>query len=229
MKHRINSVVRRCGLAALAASSFLAACTTSRTFVLEPAMGARVHIATSIERLPSTVEIDPALATTFESQLTRKLAPETSVVAGDSGDLSIRYRFVLYDTGSTAARVGAGVASLAGSPFYGLGDGALGVDVTFTSADGRVRGHIVVDGPISGAFGSTESGLASAAASIAKYTKANFAPDTSMASDGALADTLAGHNTETAGGTARGPISSSEDSASRAGDDRKTGIRVSPL
>jgi hypothetical protein len=156
-------------------------CASSRTFVLEPAATPRTHMATSLRCLPSTVEVSPALTTRFEEMLARKLGPETRVVAGGAGDLIIEYRFVLFDAGSPAARVGAGVASLAGSPFYGLGDGALGLDVTFTDVAGRVVGHIVVDGPISGAFGSAESGVATAAASIARFTKANFVPEASGA------------------------------------------------
>ena len=93
---------------------------------------------------------------------------------GRTGELIIQYRFVLFDTGSTAARIGSGVANLAGSPFFGLGDGNLGVEATFSDSMGNTLGQVVVDGPISGAFASAESGLGVAAASIAKYAKANF-------------------------------------------------------
>lgn len=177
--------IRRGGaLATLATLPLLAACTTSRTFVLEPASAMRTHSLASIEHLPSSVTLDPSLAsqfeTKFESQLSRKLHPEASIVPPDACDLNIQYRFVLYDAGSTVTRVGAGVASLAGSPFYGLGDGALGVDVIFTSSDGRVLGRIVVDGPISGAFASADGALATAATSIARYAKQNFLIEPAM-------------------------------------------------
>ncbi len=174
----IKPMRRGISLATLATIPLITACTTSRTFVLEPASAMRTHSLASIEHLPSTVTLDPSLAsqfeTRFESQLSRRLSPEASIVPPEAGDLNIRYRFVLYDAGSTATRVGAGVASLAGSPFYGLGDGALGVDVIFTNSDGRVLGRIVVDGPISGAFASADGALATAAASIARYAKQNF-------------------------------------------------------
>lgn len=70
--------------------------------------------------------------------------------------------------------MGAGVASLAGSPFYGLGDGSVAIDVTFADSRGTTMGHILVDGPIAGAFGSEGDGLNAAAGAIAKYDKSNF-------------------------------------------------------
>ncbi len=41
-------------------------------------------------------------------------------------------------------------------------------------ADGAQIGHIISEGPISGAFGSSSSAIRSAAAAVADYTKANF-------------------------------------------------------
>jgi len=61
-----------------------------------------------------------------------------------------------------------------GSPLYGLGEGAVGVDVLYTRLDGTALGHIVTDGLVAGAFGNTASALDEAAGFIASYTKANF-------------------------------------------------------
>lgn len=166
----------RSASAAAVCGAALSGCTASRTFVLDSATDQRSHTVASLTRLPSTVDVSPSLATRFEEELSRGLAPEARVAATPSEDLVIGYRFVLFDSGSAAARVGSGVASLVGSPFYGVGDGALGVEVTFSDAAGNTVGHILVEGPISGPFGSPESGVAAAAGSVAKYTKATFLP-----------------------------------------------------
>src|SRR5262245_57447471 len=149
--HRNRSARSACIALSLCGLAVAAGCTSSRTFVLDPVATPRNHAVASLRQLPSTVEVSPALAARFEQELARKLAL-SPVDSRDTGDLTIAYRFVLFDSGSTAARVGAGIASLVGSPFYGLGDGALGVDVVFTDAGGRTVGHILVDGPISGVF-----------------------------------------------------------------------------
>jgi hypothetical protein len=122
--------------------------------------------------LPSTVEGSAAATERLKNQLARKLSPQADV--SDEGDLVIAFRISLYDTGSTGLRVGSGVASLVGSPFYGVGDGAVGVDVRFQDANGNELGRIVVDGPIAGAFGSADNGLNAAADSIAKFAGAHF-------------------------------------------------------
>ncbi len=160
--------------AALAVGLFAGGCTQSHTFVLRPVTMPTRLMSTSIVVAPSTVGVTPAIQTLFEKKLAEKLRPEAMVQAGAAGDLVIQYRFVLYDTGNTAARIGSGVANLAGSPFFGIGDGSLGIEATYSDSMGNILGQIVVDGPISGAFASAEGGLDSAATSIAKYAKANF-------------------------------------------------------
>lgn len=147
-------------------------CTSSRTFVLESAVVQRDHTSVTLRPLPSAVQASPDAGRRLEEQLARRLGPHAEIVA--DGDLVIAYRFSLFDQGSTGLRLGSGVASLIGSPFYGVGDGAIGVDVTFQDAGGRTLGRIVVDGPIAGAFGSTENGLSSAADSIAKFALAHY-------------------------------------------------------
>ncbi len=152
---------------------FASGCTSSRTFVLERVAEPGHHLAVSVDQLDATVPVGPGLAQRLEARLSTALSPHAMMNA-EAADLMIAYRFVLFDDGSAAARVGAGIASLAGSPFYGLGDGAVGIEVVYSDRSGAPIGRIVVDGPIVGPFGSAESGLDGAAAAIACYTKANF-------------------------------------------------------
>lgn len=158
----------------LLGASGLSACSRSRTYVLDPVRPDARHDKVAIQRGASTVTVDDDAAKAFETTLKDKLKSEAMIGADDAAPLIIRYRFVLFDTGSTAARVGSGVAGLVGSPFYGIGDGALGVEATFTEPSGQTLGRILVDGPVSGAFASTDSAIDAAATSIARYAKANF-------------------------------------------------------
>lgn len=154
--------------------SGLASCTGSRTFVLQPVQGGELHGHIALSRMESTSTVDAKANEEFEAKLTDHLRTDVGASIGVPPDLVLQYRFVLFDTGSTGARVGSGLASLAGSPLYGIGDGSVGVEVVYKRPDGTTLGHIVTDGPISGAFGSTSGALDSAAAAVARYTKANF-------------------------------------------------------
>ena len=154
--------------------SGLASCTSSRTFVLQPVKGGELRGHIALARMESTQMVDARANEEFEAKLTDHLRSDVGASIGTPPDLVLQYRFVLFDTGSTGARVGSGLASLAGSPLYGIGDGSVGVEVVYQRPDGTKLGHIVTDGPISGAFGSTSGALDAAAAAVAKYTKANF-------------------------------------------------------
>lgn len=152
----------------------MSACTSSRTFVLQPVRGGEIAGHVALSRMEATTMVDPKANADFEARLTEELQSQVGATLGDPADLIVQYRFVLFDQGSSGARVGSGLASLAGSPLYGVGDGAVGVEVVYKKPDGSTIGHIVTDGPISGAFGSTSGAIGAAAASVAKYTKANF-------------------------------------------------------
>jgi hypothetical protein len=158
----------------LSALVMLAGCTQGRTFVLSHPHAGAVHHGVAIRPLDAAVKVDPKADAEFRSKLSENLKKELKTEVTQEADLIVEYRFTLFEQGNTAARVGSGVASLAGSPFYGIGDGSVGVEVVFARPDGTELGHIVTDGSIAGAFGSTSSALGDAAGAIAKYTKMNF-------------------------------------------------------
>lgn len=167
----------RCGLVLLAClfvPTIVGGCSSSRTFVLQQPKPGTVHAGLSLKPMDSSVRVDPEAQKDFETRLSAKLKDQIGVEPSDHGDLIVQYRFTLFDQGAGAARVGSTIANIVGSPFYGIGDGAVGVEVVYARPDGTQLGHIVTDGSISGAFGSTSGALDDAAASIAKYTKANF-------------------------------------------------------
>ncbi|MEK6702055.1 MAG: hypothetical protein AABZ53_07320 [Planctomycetota bacterium] len=186
MRHPLRSIRVLTSLLVLAGAT-LAGCSTSHTFVLDPAMPRMSHMTAALQQGSSTVKVDEKTARAFEAKLGERLRTEAKITASPTAELVIQYRFVLYETGSTAARLGSGVASLAGSPFYGIGDGTVGIEATFTDALGHPMGRILVDGPIAGAFASADSALDTAATSIARYTRANFVDTGMMGKDAALA------------------------------------------
>lgn len=159
-----------------AASLYIIAggCSSNRTYVLQDPPPGSVLTGVALRGMDSSIKIDPAQRTEFEKILAEKITEIYGSQPQADGDLIIQYRFVLFDQGNTAFRVGSNVANLAGSPFYGLGDGAVGIEVIYLRKDGTRLGHVVTDGSISGAFGNTSSGLDQAASSIAKYTKSSF-------------------------------------------------------
>lgn len=149
-------------------------CSSGRTFVLQPVHGGTIQGRVALKAVESTTQIDPQANKDLEAKLGEQLTKQVGVEIGAPADLVVEYRFVLYDTGSTGARLGSGIASLAGSPFYGIGDGSVGIEVVYRQSDGRAIGHIITDGPIAGAFGSTSGALDTAASAVAAYTKLNF-------------------------------------------------------
>lgn len=166
--------VRAISLLCVPMTLLFAGCTSSRTFQLQPVSDNQIHGRVTIARLPESVRTDPADNQQFEATLTRNLEDKLHATIGQPPDLVIQYRFVLFDQGSGAARTLSGIANLAGSPVYGAGDGAIGVEIVYARPDGAQIGHIISEGPISGAFGSSSSAIKSAAAAVADYTKANF-------------------------------------------------------
>jgi hypothetical protein len=152
----------------------LPGCVSSKTFVLQP-IPTGTHLGRiALKPADSTAHIDPRSQSDFQARLAAQLKNVVGADVADPPDLIVQYRFVLFDKGSGPARVVSGLTNIAGSPIYGLGDGDVGIEVLYLKPDGTLIGHIVTDGPISGALGSTSAALDSAAASVAKYTKANF-------------------------------------------------------
>lgn len=132
------------------------------------------HRTVALKHGPDTSPLDPATDQEFEASLAAELAPALAVVPETEADLTIQYRFVHYDSGNAVVRVGSGLAGLFGSPFYGLGDGAVGVEATFLDHQGTVMARVVVEGQIAGFFGSTDSGLESAAEAVAQFAQRHF-------------------------------------------------------
>ena len=170
----IIELLRRALAPALFCLLVLGGCAQSRTFVLQQPAPGTVHSGLTLKPLESSVKVDSESQKLFESKLVAKLTKEVGVAPSDHGDLIVQYRFTLFDQGAGGARVANTLANIAGAPITGLGDGTVGVEVIYSHADGSPLGHIVTDGSIAGAFGSTSSALDDAAGSIAKYTKANF-------------------------------------------------------
>ncbi len=163
-------------LAAALSLSLLGGCASNRTFVLQPPTQVMAFKTVSIKPGVSSIEVEADDRADFEASLAEKLTEVFGAAPVASGDLTLEYRFVLNDKGNTAFRVGSNVLNLVGSPFYGFGDGAIGVEVIYTSRNGTKLAHIVTDGTLSGAFGNTGSAINEATSSIAKYAQANFAP-----------------------------------------------------
>lgn len=151
-------------------------CTSPQTIVLERPMSASHDSTVRVVRLHTDTDIDVQVQDTFEARLREGLMREQLFETKTVGNqpLTIEYRFVHRERGSSSVRVTAGVASLLGSPFYGLGDGALGVEVTYRNSRGESVGRLVADAPISGAFGNERGAAMDAATAIAKYTQQHY-------------------------------------------------------
>jgi hypothetical protein len=151
-------------------------CVSPRTLVLDRSRAVGQVRSVHIERAQATAEVESSVQDSFETNLVQQLERHRlpQMDAGVRAGLNIRYRFVLHEEGSTAKRVGSGVASLLGSPFYGIGDGAVGVEISYFDAMGEPAGKIIAEVPISGAFASVEGGLGDAAKTIAQYTSDHY-------------------------------------------------------
>jgi hypothetical protein len=164
----------------------LPACTSSHTFILQRPEPRHHFDTVALVQQESTVEVDSDSSDHFRAALESSLQNDAGLTPKPGAELVIRYKFTLFESGEPAVRVGFGVANLAGSPLYGLGDGLVGVEVVFTDLMGHSLGHIVADGPVAGAFGSSDAGLECAAAAIAKYAKAQFGPQNEPGTAAAL-------------------------------------------
>jgi hypothetical protein len=158
------------------AAGALPGCVSSHTFVLQRPEPRHHYNTVALAQQESTVDVDADSADHFRAALEASLSRDAGLAIQPAADLVIRYKFTLFESGEPAVRVGSGVANLAGSPLYGLGDGVVGVEVVFADLLGHTLGHIVADGPVTGAFGSSDAALDSAAVAIARYTKAQFGP-----------------------------------------------------
>lgn len=173
-----SSSLRRTGLESLTAGMLLggvaliSGCQAGRTFVLTPASERVTVMGVSVREVETSVRLSEAERGHFERVLRERLRREGELGEGD--DLTIEYRVVLREEGSGATRVGAALVSLTGVPTGQLGAGNLGIDAVFKDRAGREVARIVADGPIDGPGGTIRGGLATAAASIAKFTKESF-------------------------------------------------------
>lgn len=164
----------------------LGGCAAGHTFVLERPEGMPSYATVYIHEGDSTASLEPRLREHFESTLRTRLMKDPSLMLADGprdDALMIEYRIIAHDKGSAAARLVNGAIQVVGVPVSGLGDGTLGVDVTYRDRSGATLAHIVADGPIAGLLGSSSAGLDSAADSIAAFTKKTFGtgPETVVA------------------------------------------------
>lgn len=161
-------------LASIALVTF--GCSMSRTLELERPRQGEMHGAVQIEKLEtSTVDVNPNIEAACANALVKHLAAKPALTISKDAPLRLQYRFVQFDPGSTIKRVGSTAANLAGSPVYGIGDGALAIEVFYVLPDGTSVGHIISDGPITGPLATSTSAASSAAESIARYTKDHYA------------------------------------------------------
>ncbi|MFO0858718.1 MAG: hypothetical protein U0640_15335 [Phycisphaerales bacterium] len=170
---RLVRLLLACSLVGVAA---LAGCTSPQAIVLERPTAVLHDSTIRVVRLDTSADVDQRVQDTFEARLRDRLMQEQLFETREPGDkaITLEYRFVHHEQGSSSARVAAGVASLLGSPFYGVGDGALGVEVTYRSPRGENIGRLVADAPISGAFANERGAALDAAGVIAKYTRENY-------------------------------------------------------
>lgn len=166
--------MRVASLIFLILAAALPGCVSSKTFVLEPVPSGSMFGRIALKPAEATITVDPKAQADFHGKLSDQLKKFVGVELTDPPDILVQYRFVLFEQGSGATRIVSGLTNVAGSPIYGLGDGSIGVEVIYLKPDGTRVGHIISDGPITGAFGTTGSALDAAAVSVAKYTKANF-------------------------------------------------------
>lgn len=165
----------------IATPSFLGGCQMGRTYVLGMAPASPTYTHVLVREADSMMKLTDEQKTHFEKQLATQLARAPHplpVGAGEGQPLIIEYRLILHDAGSTATRVGAAVVNLTGIPTGSLGNGTLGVEVTFKDDSGTTLATILTDGPIDGPLGSTENGLSTVAKSVGTYARVHFAKDT---------------------------------------------------
>lgn len=162
-------------LAFLLAAAMMAGCAGGKTYVLEaPTTRARIA-SVKLMATDGAVAASDEMKRKFAGALKASLAEEPILKVSDDAPVTITYRFVYNDAGNPAVRVGSTITNIAGSPLYGLGDGAVALEVTYLNRDGKSIGRIVTDGPISGALGNPDEALKTAAKAIAAYTKTNYA------------------------------------------------------
>jgi hypothetical protein len=164
----------------------LAGCQVGRAYILQsPAHEAR-YSQVMLKEGESTAPISPEFRSFFEQSLTRKLEREAGFAIGGSTSsagttnaissemLTIQYRQVLNDEGSGPARVGAAIVSVTGVPTGAVGMGQLAIEVVYLDSAGNVLARIIADGPLDGPFATSRNALATAATTIADYTKKHF-------------------------------------------------------
>lgn len=162
------------------------ACTPARTYVLDMpvAPAADLPAATSpsapaVAIKPASENLEPSspLLATFHSCLAKHLADSPAIELRDDAPVTISYRLILHIEGDTPVRVGSGLLNLLGSPFYGLGDGAVGFDIVYADRSGKPLGRIIAEGPISGILGTPDDAINTAARNVATFTRMNYFPD----------------------------------------------------
>lgn len=154
-------------------------CTPAQTLVLQmppsPQAGGLAPVAlVSVEQEKGPVELTKEQAEQFRERLVKKLTTLSTfkeVTAANAADerLVIRYRFVHLDSGNVVARGISGAANLFGSPFYGVGDGAVAVEAKYLNRQGVEQARIVALGPISGALASSSSAIDASADIVARF------------------------------------------------------------
>jgi hypothetical protein len=154
-------------------------CTPAQTLVLQmppsPQAGGLAPVnLVSVEQEKGIVELSKEQAEQFRERLVKKLTTLSTFKEAPSSNstderLIIRYRFVHLDSGNVVARGISGAANLFGSPFYGVGDGAVAVEAKYLNRQGVEQARIVALGPISGALASSSSAIDASADIVARF------------------------------------------------------------
>lgn len=154
-------------------------CTPAQTLVLQmppplKAGGLAPVALVTVEQEQGIVDVNAEQADQFRERLVEKLTTQGSfkvsgAVTPNDERLVIRYRFVHLDSGDGFVRVLFGAANLAGSPLYGVGDGAFAVEAKYLNRQGVEQARIVALGPISGALGTSSGAIDTCADIVAKF------------------------------------------------------------
>lgn len=175
----MTSRARSWAVLALLGLGAVQGCTPRQLFVLEAAPAyftdpGQAATSVALVELEPTAKIGTEQRTDFRTALETSLADDPALKVDDSAPLLLEYRFVHLSTGEVPVRVISGIAGLFGSPFYGLGDGSVGVEVRFRQRGGQDAGRVVIGSPITGFFGSVAEANQNAAEDIALYLKTNY-------------------------------------------------------
>jgi hypothetical protein len=173
----------RFGLLVAVAVSLAGCKVTTSTFVIQEPIERRAITSCNVAASEGTPEFESEYKADFEKKLREELRDERGFAMFDDpkdAEMKIRYRPILLNSGSSAARVGSRAAGAAASivlPVGGapqLGNGEVGVEAEFRNNADTVVARVLIGAPVSGMFGTTSRSLGAVAATLAEFTGQRF-------------------------------------------------------